>query len=70
MTKANKHEEKSVPTSLIVDPPLTKEDMPFSIPTEHRGLIGSQEYLGLTRPDIAFIVNKLAQYMPPPIDDH
>ena len=70
LTKANKHEAKSVPTPLIVDPLLTKEGMPFSIPTEQWGLIGSLQYLGLTRPDIAFTANKLAQYMQSRTDDH
>ena len=69
-TKANMHEAKSVPTPLTVDPPITKEAIPYSNPTEYRGLIGSLQYLGLTRPDIAFAVNKLAQYMQSPTDDH
>ncbi|KAF5473124.1 hypothetical protein F2P56_009762 [Juglans regia] len=31
--------------------------------TEFRGVIGSLQYLSLTRPDISFVVNKLSQFM-------
>ena len=34
------------------------------------GLIGSLQCLGLTHPDIAFAVNKLAQYMQSLTNDH
>lgn len=30
---------------------------------EHRKLLGSLQYLIITRPDISFIINKLSQYM-------
>ncbi|KAD6796073.1 hypothetical protein E3N88_06969 [Mikania micrantha] len=32
-------------------------------PTEYRALVGSLQYLSLTRPDISFTVNKLSQFM-------
>jgi len=32
-------------------------------PTEYQALVGSLQYLSLTRPDIAFNTNKLAQFM-------
>ncbi|PNX56796.1 hypothetical protein L195_g058381, partial [Trifolium pratense] len=35
-------------------------------PTEYRTLVGSLQYLSLTRPDIAFSTNKLAQFMQNP----
>ena len=35
-------------------------------PTEYRALVGSLQYLSLTRPDIAFSTNKLAQFMQNP----
>ncbi|WVY95338.1 hypothetical protein V8G54_034426 [Vigna mungo] len=39
-------------------------------PTEYRTLVGSLQYLSLTRPDIAFSTNKLAQFMQHPRTTH
>ena len=39
-------------------------------PTEYRALVGSLQYLSLTRPDIAFNTNKLAQFMQNPKTVH
>lgn len=39
-------------------------------PTEYRATVGSLQYLGLTRPDIAFAVNRLSQYMHRPTTVH
>lgn len=42
---------------------------PFSDPTLFRQVIGSLQYLQLSRPDIAFAVNRLAQRMQSPTED-
>ncbi|KHN17953.1 Retrovirus-related Pol polyprotein from transposon TNT 1-94 [Glycine soja] len=39
-------------------------------PNEYRTLVGSLQYLSLTRPDIAFSTNKLAQFMQNPRTAH
>ncbi|KAI5441135.1 hypothetical protein KIW84_010556 [Lathyrus oleraceus] len=39
-------------------------------PTEYRALVGSLQYLSLTRPDIAFNTNKLVQFMQNPRMTH
>lgn len=39
-------------------------------PSEYRSAIGGLQYLTITRPDIAFTVNKLAQHMSSPTPDH
>ena len=38
--------------------------------TEYRTVVGSLQYLLISRPDIAFIVNRLSQYMHRPTTDH
>ncbi|CAA7042096.1 unnamed protein product [Microthlaspi erraticum] len=38
--------------------------------TEYRMVVGSLQYLSLTRPDIFFSVNKLAQFMHRPTNEH
>lgn len=43
---------------------------PLADPTMFRATVGSLQYLGLTRPDIAFAVNRLSQYMHKPTDAH
>ena len=37
---------------------------------EYRTLVGSLQYLHFTRPDVAFAVNKLSQFMHRPTDEH
>ena len=60
--KANMDDAKPVATLLATHPPLTIHGNLLNDPTEYRTLIGSLQYLILTRPDVAFAVNKLAQY--------
>ncbi|KAM2925447.1 hypothetical protein FF1_042962 [Malus domestica] len=42
----------------------------LSNPTEYRSLVGGLQYLTWTRPDIAFAVNQLCQFMHAPRDQH
>ena len=39
-------------------------------PTEYRQVIGTLQYLLITRPDIAFAINKFSQYMHCPTTEH
>jgi len=58
----------STPMSAQQD--LVSADSPISEQSEYRRVIGSLQYLTLTRPDIQFAVNKLAQYMSCPRPSH
>lgn len=50
---------------------LTKgEGEPMSEPTLYRSTAGALQYLTLTRPDIAYSVNKLSQFLHSPTDKH
>jgi len=43
---------------------------PLQNPTVYREVVGSLQYLSLTRPDVSFAVNKLSQFMRSPTDEH
>jgi len=43
---------------------------PFHDPTLYRSTVGSLQYLSFTRPDLAFAVSKVCQFMQRPTTDH
>ena len=47
-----------------------KSGSPISDPSSYREVVGSLQYLSLTRPDVSFAVNKLSQFMHSPNDTH
>ena len=49
---------------------LSTEGLLLSDPTLYRSLVGGLQYLTFTRPDIAFAVNNVCQYMNAPTDIH
>ncbi|KAL8149299.1 hypothetical protein AgCh_006345 [Apium graveolens] len=70
LCKANMDRAKSVATPLATHPPLTKAGKLLPDPTKYRALVGSLQYISLTRPDLTFSVNKLAQYMQRSTEEH
>ncbi|KAK0570922.1 hypothetical protein LWI29_008499 [Acer saccharum] len=62
---------KPVQTPLPTSPPISLHSgMPLSDPSTYRTVVGSLQYLSLTRPDISYAVNKLSQSMHQPSSDH
>ena len=62
---------KDIHTPMSTSTPLILSD--GSAPannTEYRRVIGALQYLGLTRPNIAFAVNRLSQFMHKPTTCH
>ncbi|CAN6679930.1 unnamed protein product [Malus baccata var. baccata] len=49
---------------------LVTEGKPLVDPSIYRSIVGSLQYLTFTRPDIAFAVNSVCQFMTSPTDDH
>ncbi|GKV43245.1 hypothetical protein SLEP1_g50561 [Rubroshorea leprosula] len=67
----NMHEVKPVPTSLAASTSLhLGSGSPLFDGSIYRRLLGSLQYLALTRPDLCFAVNKLSQFMHQPTDAH
>ncbi|KAL5563180.1 hypothetical protein UlMin_032927 [Ulmus minor] len=58
-------------TPVVIGKPLTAEDRELlQNPTPYRSIIGALLYLTNTRPDIAFIVNRLSHFMQSPTISH
>jgi histone deacetylase 1/2 len=71
LTRTKMMDAKPVHTPLPTSPPITLHSgSPLKDPTEYRAIVGSLQYLLITRPDIAFAVNKLSQYMHQPTTEH
>ncbi|XP_026399195.1 uncharacterized protein LOC113295050 [Papaver somniferum] len=62
---------KPISTSLDSKVVLTEYGgIKFSDPTPYRSIVGSLQYLTFTRPDIAFYVNRVFQFMHDTKEDH
>ncbi|GLU08142.1 hypothetical protein SLE2022_250670 [Rubroshorea leprosula] len=71
VSKAELNDGKSVSTPLEPNVKLTPMDgSPLSDPTRYRQLVGSLVYLTTTRPDIAYVVHIVSQFMAAPRSTH
>ncbi|KAJ8759578.1 hypothetical protein K2173_007207 [Erythroxylum novogranatense] len=59
-----------MPTPLVQRVDLTSDATPLSDPTHFRGLVGSLQYLTLTRPDLSYSVNFVSQFTQHPTMSH
>jgi len=63
--------DKPVSSPMATSCKLSKVDgKPISDPFVYRNNVGALQYLSFTRPDIAFSVNKVTQFMQAPTDEH
>ena len=71
LTQTNMQLAKPISSPMSTASPLSKFDgTSMSDPTLFRSTIGALHYLSLTRPDIAFVVNKVSQFSHAPRDVH
>lgn len=71
LAKTKMLDAKTVSTPMATSPKLRLlSGTPLVDPREYRMVVGSLQYLAFTRPDIAYSVNKLSQFMHRPTDDH
>ncbi|CAL9003000.1 unnamed protein product [Prunus brigantina] len=71
LKRVNMHEAKPVPTPALSGRRLSiSNGDPLPDPTEYRSTVGALQYLTLTRPDIAFAVNQVCQFMHQPTTAH
>jgi histone deacetylase 1/2 len=64
---------KSSPTPLAASENLSKEDgelLSSEDATKYRSIVGALQYITLTRPDLAFAVNKVCQFLHAPTTAH
>ena len=66
LKKASMQDCKPCSTPMTSGISLTDEGEVFTDPSFYRTIVGSLQYLTYTRPDIAFIVNKLSQFLSSP----
>jgi hypothetical protein len=71
LRKTNLHEAKPVSSPMASSTVLSQyTGSSLSDPSSYRSVVGSLQYLSLTRPDISFAVNKVCQFMANPTEDH
>ncbi|XP_019096554.1 PREDICTED: uncharacterized protein LOC109130916 [Camelina sativa] len=71
LAKTNMLNSQPVSNPMSPTPALTlNSGTPHHNPTEYRTVLGSLQYLSFTRPDIAYAVNRLSQFMHAPTDLH
>lgn len=71
LSRANMAHANPCPSPMITNVSLSKHDSePFDDPHLYRTILGALQYATITRPDIAFAVNKVSQFMHSPSTTH
>lgn len=71
LTKAKMSDCKPLPTSMISHPILSAYTRAvFDDLAQYRRIVGGLKYVTITRPELAYCVNKLCQFMHKPRDAH
>jgi hypothetical protein len=71
LKKTNMHEAKPVTSPMASSSTLfALSGDPMDDPSLYRSTVDSLQYLSLTRPDLSFAVNRVCQFMRPPLKPH
>lgn len=71
LKRVNMDQANALSTPMVSNLSLSsKQGNPISNPQEYRSIVGALQYIIVTRPDIAFSVNKVSQFMHCPLDTH
>jgi histone deacetylase 1/2 len=73
VTRVGMTRSKVSPTPLATTEKLSSEGGTVLSPEDairYRSIVGALQYITLTRPDLAFVVNKVCQYLHSPTTDH
>ncbi|XP_042958096.1 uncharacterized mitochondrial protein AtMg00810-like [Carya illinoinensis] len=70
LTQTQLLDSKPIHTPMVVSHHLTSNGPTFSDPTLYRSLVGALQYLTITRPNIAHVVNFVSQFLHPPTTNH
>ncbi|KAG8501579.1 hypothetical protein CXB51_003840 [Gossypium anomalum] len=71
LTRSSMANARSVHTPMITSSQLSKDEgEPLADPTEYRSIAGALQYIVLTRPNIAYAVNRVCQFMHAPTTLH
>ncbi|KAD2805166.1 hypothetical protein E3N88_38543 [Mikania micrantha] len=70
LERAKMLEAKPVYTPLTTNISLTKDGELYSDPTFYRSIVGALQYLTITRPDIAYAINQVSQFLQAPTTTH
>ncbi|XP_022870711.1 uncharacterized protein LOC111389955 [Olea europaea var. sylvestris] len=70
LTRAQLLDSKPIHIPMIVSQTLSADGLLFSNPTLYRSLVGALQYLIITLPDIAHVVNSINQFLHSPIEDY
>lgn len=69
----NMAKSKGAVTPMLATDKLSRHDgvrLSAEDTTKYHSVVGALQYLLLTKPDIAFSVNKVCQFLAPPTEDH
>lgn len=71
LSRTNMHDAKAQPTPMCPSTKLhSQSGDPLDNPFIYRSTVGALQYLTLTRPDIAYFINKLSQFLKSPTTAH